>query len=159
MYLHRNFIRVDFWSTTLTTIIWLTPERLLTETLFYPLRGAMNTSRCLVNAAPWCYDDVIKVELKERKAFLAESKQVLLGATAVLEGQQTKDKMDRDDRAVSFLLCMMLSVYRRRLASLCLQDIAQLDGLIPLPAVYQWTACTDCPVLIRKWQNTGAKET
>lgn len=45
----------------------------------------------------------MKVELKERKAFLTDSKQVLLGSTALLEGKKTKDKMDRDNLAVSFL--------------------------------------------------------
>lgn len=42
-----------------------------------------------------------QTELLERKAFLSESKQVLLGANDVLDGQKTKEKMAYDDRTVS----------------------------------------------------------
>ncbi|CAM9297695.1 unnamed protein product [Ascophyllum nodosum] len=45
------------------------------------------------------FQHIDNVELAERKTFLSESKQVLLGATNALEGRQTRDKMALDDRA------------------------------------------------------------
>ena len=50
----------------------------------------------------------MKVELAERKTFLSESKQVLLGATNALEGRQTRDKMALDDRAVKSIFMRVL---------------------------------------------------
>lgn len=38
-------------------------------------------------------------ELLERKSFLSDSKQVLLGATDALDGPKTRDKMAQDDRS------------------------------------------------------------
>ena len=43
----------------------------------------------------------MQTELLERKAFLSESKGVLLGATDALDGQKTRNKMAQDDRSVS----------------------------------------------------------
>lgn len=43
---------------------------------------------------------VTQAELSERKAFLSDSKEVLLGASDALDGKRTRDKMAYDDRAV-----------------------------------------------------------
>eukprot|EP00904_Undaria_pinnatifida_P006615 jgi/Undpi1/3083/HiC_scaffold_15.g06457.m1 len=44
------------------------------------------------------FTHIDNAELLERKAFLSDSKQVLLGATDSLDGQKTRDKMAKDDR-------------------------------------------------------------
>lgn len=54
----------------------------------------------ILHRIPSC--NLPQAELLERKAFLSDSKQVLLGATDSLDGQKTRDKMAKDDRLVSY---------------------------------------------------------
>lgn len=48
-----------------------------------------------------------QVELEERKSFLSHAKEVLLGARDTLDGQATREKVSRDERAVRTIIAIL----------------------------------------------------
>lgn len=60
---------------------------------------------------------LIQAELLERKTFLSDAKEALLGARNSLDGRTTKDKMSRDERTVRANSFLSILCYRIALQS------------------------------------------